>query len=86
MKETGVQLKLTMVDTPGFGDAVDNSNWSVLCDCGQGREERLSSVVRAERKGCPLWSGQRGKVVQCGQGREESLSSVVRAERRGCPV
>lgn len=27
MKEGGVQLLLTMVDTPGFGDAVDNSNW-----------------------------------------------------------
>ena len=29
LKEGGVQLKLTVVDTPGFGDAVDNSNWSV---------------------------------------------------------
>lgn len=29
MKEGGVQLLLTMVDTPGFGDAVDNSNWWV---------------------------------------------------------
>ena len=27
LKENGVQLKLTVVDTPGFGDAVDNSNW-----------------------------------------------------------
>lgn len=27
MKEGGVQLLLTIVDTPGFGDAVDNSNW-----------------------------------------------------------
>ena len=27
LKETGVQLQLTVVDTPGFGDAVDNSNW-----------------------------------------------------------
>jgi len=27
LKEGGVQLKLTIVDTPGFGDAVDNSNW-----------------------------------------------------------
>ena len=27
LKEGGVQLKLTVVDTPGFGDAVDNSNW-----------------------------------------------------------
>ena len=27
LKEGGVQLSLTIVDTPGFGDAVDNSNW-----------------------------------------------------------
>jgi len=27
LKENGVQLRLTVVDTPGFGDAVDNSNW-----------------------------------------------------------
>lgn len=27
LKEGGVQLRLTTVDTPGFGDAVDNSNW-----------------------------------------------------------
>ena len=25
-KESGVNLTLTIVDTPGFGDAVDNSN------------------------------------------------------------
>lgn len=28
IREGGVQLLLTIVDTPGFGDAVDNSNWS----------------------------------------------------------
>lgn len=27
LKENGVNLTLTIVDTPGFGDAVDNSNW-----------------------------------------------------------
>ncbi|CAF4593713.1 unnamed protein product, partial [Rotaria sp. Silwood2] len=27
LKEKGVQLRLTIVDTPGFGDSVDNSNW-----------------------------------------------------------
>lgn len=27
LKEKGVNLTLTVVDTPGFGDAVDNSNW-----------------------------------------------------------
>jgi len=30
LKEKGVQLRLTIVDTPGFGDAVDNSNWFVF--------------------------------------------------------
>jgi len=29
LKENGVNLLLTVVDTPGFGDAVDNSNWLV---------------------------------------------------------
>lgn len=27
MKEGGVRLRLTVVDTPGFGDAVDNTDW-----------------------------------------------------------
>ena len=34
--ENGVRLELTVVDTPGFGDVVDNTNWSVdsiLCVC-----------------------------------------------------
>jgi septin 7 len=30
LKENGVNLTLTVVDTPGFGDAVDNSNWLVV--------------------------------------------------------
>jgi len=28
LKEGGVQLRLTVVDTPGFGDAVNNTDWS----------------------------------------------------------
>lgn len=32
LKENGVNLTLTVVDTPGFGDAVDNSNWCVCFD------------------------------------------------------
>ena len=27
LREGGVELRLRIVDTPGFGDAVDNSNW-----------------------------------------------------------
>ena len=30
LKEGGVQLRLTVVDTPGFGDAVNNSEWYVM--------------------------------------------------------
>lgn len=27
IEEKGVKLKLTIVDTPGFGDAVNNNEW-----------------------------------------------------------
>lgn len=27
IEEKGVKLRLTVVDTPGFGDAVDNRGW-----------------------------------------------------------
>ena len=27
IEEKGVKLRLTVVDTPGFGDAVDNRQW-----------------------------------------------------------
>lgn len=27
IEEKGVKLKLTVVDTPGFGDAVNNTEW-----------------------------------------------------------
>lgn len=30
IEEKGVKLKLTIVDTPGFGDAVNNTEWCVL--------------------------------------------------------
>lgn len=30
IQEGGVHLELTVVDTPGFGDVVDNSNWSAM--------------------------------------------------------
>lgn len=29
IEENGVRLELTLVDTPGFGDLVDNSLWYV---------------------------------------------------------
>ncbi len=31
VQEGGVQLELTVVDTPGFGDVVDNTDWWVVC-------------------------------------------------------
>jgi len=37
LKEKGVNLSLTVVDTPGFGDAVDNS------DCWQPVLEYIES-------------------------------------------
>lgn len=30
IEERGVKLRLTVVDTPGFGDAIDNTDWYVL--------------------------------------------------------
>lgn len=30
IEEKGVKLRLTIVDTPGFGDAVDNTEWYVF--------------------------------------------------------
>ena len=27
IEEKGIKLKLTVVDTPGYGDAIDNSQW-----------------------------------------------------------
>lgn len=29
IEERGVKLRLTVVDTPGFGDAIDAGEWSV---------------------------------------------------------
>ncbi|XP_076470690.1 septin-7-like isoform X2 [Babylonia areolata] len=51
LKENGVQLKLTVVDTPGFGDAVDNSNcWQPITDYIDCKyEEYLNSESRVNR-------------------------------------
>lgn len=29
--ENGVRLRLNIVDTPGYGDQINNENWYVLC-------------------------------------------------------
>ena len=31
--ENGVRLRLNIVDTPGYGDQVNNDNWSVRLLC-----------------------------------------------------
>lgn len=52
LNEKGVSLKLTIVDTPGFGDAIDNSNcWQTIIDYVDGKyEEYLSSESKVNRK------------------------------------
>ncbi|XP_065206980.1 septin-7 isoform X3 [Planococcus citri] len=52
LKENGVNLVLTIVDTPGFGDAVDNSNcWQPIIDYIESRsEEYLNAESRVNRK------------------------------------
>jgi len=51
LKENGVQLRLTIVDTPGFGDAVDNSNcWAPVTDFIDSKyEEYLNAESRVNR-------------------------------------
>uniref|UniRef100_A0A4W4EAI3 Septin n=1 Tax=Electrophorus electricus TaxID=8005 RepID=A0A4W4EAI3_ELEEL len=55
MKEGGVQLLLTMVDTPGFGDAVDNSNcWQPVIDHIDSKfEDYLNAESRVNRRQMP---------------------------------
>ncbi|KAL8591720.1 Septin-7 [Nucella lapillus] len=55
LKENGVQLKLTVVDTPGFGDAVDNSNcWQPVTDFIDSKyEEYLNAESRVNRSVMP---------------------------------
>ncbi|XP_022080192.1 septin-7-like isoform X5 [Acanthaster planci] len=51
-KENGVQLRLTIVDTPGFGDQVDNSNcWQPILDHIDSKfEEYLNAEARVNRR------------------------------------
>ncbi|KAJ3661354.1 hypothetical protein Zmor_005752 [Zophobas morio] len=55
LKENGVNLLLTMVDTPGFGDAVDNSNcWAPIIEYIESKyEDYLNSEARVTRKQIP---------------------------------
>ncbi|KAK9877723.1 hypothetical protein WA026_019403 [Henosepilachna vigintioctopunctata] len=55
LKENGVNLLLTMVDTPGFGDAVDNSNcWVPIIEYIESKyEDYLNCEARVTRKQSP---------------------------------
>ncbi|XP_058463239.1 septin-7 isoform X3 [Malaya genurostris] len=55
LKENGVNLTLTVVDTPGFGDAVDNSNcWKPIVDFVENKyEEYLTAESRVQRMAIP---------------------------------
>ncbi|KAF2363981.1 Septin-type guanine nucleotide-binding (G) domain [Trinorchestia longiramus] len=52
LKENGVNLMLTVVDTPGFGDAVDNSDcWQPVIDYVESKyEEYLNAESKVNRK------------------------------------
>lgn len=56
IEEKGVKLKLTIVDTPGFGDAVNNTEWYVFISKTIQRpriQKRIHRVAasKAERPG-----------------------------------
>ncbi|KAL7738133.1 hypothetical protein ACLKA6_006477 [Drosophila palustris] len=55
LKENGVNLTLTVVDTPGFGDAVDNTNcWVPILEYVDSKyEEYLTAESRVYRKSIP---------------------------------
>lgn len=52
LAEKGVNLKLTIVDTPGFGDSIDNSNcWSPIVEHIENKyEEYLNAESKVNRK------------------------------------
>lgn len=52
LNEKGVNLRLTIVDTPGFGDAIDNTNcWQPITDYIDSKyEDYLSSESKVNRK------------------------------------
>ncbi|ODN05573.1 Septin-7 [Orchesella cincta] len=51
LKENGVNLTLTIVDTPGFGDSIDNSHWQPVMDYIENRyEDYLNAESRVNRR------------------------------------
>eukprot|EP00091_Calanus_sinicus_P002088 TRINITY_DN12134_c0_g1_i1.p1 TRINITY_DN12134_c0_g1~~TRINITY_DN12134_c0_g1_i1.p1 ORF type:complete len:166 (-),score=33.73 TRINITY_DN12134_c0_g1_i1:96-593(-) len=67
LEENGVRLALTVVDTPGFGDAVDNTDcWQPIIDYVEKQfEDYLEGETRIERVrlllGC-CWSDRRARL------------------------
>lgn len=49
IEEKGVKLRLTIVDTPGFGDAVNNTEWCVPWRGGSGVSPGLGSAAMGAR-------------------------------------
>ncbi len=65
LKENGVNLTLTIVDTPGFGDAVDNSGcWDPVIQFVEAQYEAfLDAETRVNRVALPdtRWGSVRNK-------------------------
>lgn len=53
IEEKGVKLKLTIVDTPGFGDAVNNTEW-YASDSPQSLMKSNQSRAAVSRKSCAV--------------------------------
>lgn len=49
IEEKGVRMKLTVIDTPGFGDQINNENWyslSIDAETVQQREQAFQSNLQ----------------------------------------
>ncbi|KAH9937197.1 septin AspB [Fomitopsis serialis] len=50
IEETGVRLRLTVVDTPGFGDFVNNDEWYRITDAQCSDHARFDSYLEQENR------------------------------------
>ena len=52
IQENGIQLRLTIIDTPGFGDFIDNETcWKPILECIEGRYDAfLEQESRVNRR------------------------------------